>query len=235
MLGLKVEKRTTYANKDYRGPFTKDQYEELTVLENAPSMLQEVEKWLERIPFLDFGDFDFLSEYKKSIDQMYQVEEDALNATQLDEKHKAFRLEMMKGNKDYFNQVLNEDLHKESIERGDTKMSYQATLGALLINLYRDEPILQLPYQLLSSLVEIDELLTSWRQRHVQMVLKTIGRKMGTGGSSGHKYLKKTADSHGIFSDLANISTLMIPRSSLPALPSELKKELGFHFGNQNN
>jgi len=231
-LGLKVAKRTTYAGKDYRGPFSKEQYQELTEIENERSLLQEVEIWLERIPFLDFGNFDFLSEYKKSIDHMYKVEEEALMATPLDEKHKAFRLEMMKGNKDYFKTVLDETEHQKSVDSGETKMSYKATLGALLINLYRDEPILQLPYQLLSSLVEIDELLTSWRQRHVQMVMKTIGRKMGTGGSSGHSYLKKTADSHGIFTDLANISTLMIPRSELPILPPDLKKELGFHFGN---
>ncbi|MFT4660867.1 MAG: tryptophan 2,3-dioxygenase [Patiriisocius sp.] len=230
MLGLKMAKRTTYGQKDYRGPFTKEQYDELTVLEGQESMLQHVENWLERIPFLAFSEFDFLSEYKKSIDKMYALEEEAIKNTNIDEKHKNFRLDMLKSNRSYFDHVLNEDKHVDAIKEGKVKLSYKATMGALLINLYREEPILQLPYQLLSSLVEIDELITSWRQRHVQMVMKTIGMKMGTGGSSGHSYLKKTADTHGIFGDLANIATLMIPRSELPVLPPDLKKQLGFYF-----
>lgn len=37
--------------------------------------------------------------------------------------------------------------------------------------------------------MDIEELLTLWRNRHAQMVLRMIGRKTGTGGSSGHQYL----------------------------------------------
>ena len=48
----------------------------------------------------------------------------------------------------------------------------------------------------------MDELFTSWRQRHALMVRRMIGAKIGTGGSSGHKYLHEAADKHKIFSDL---------------------------------
>ena len=61
-----------------------------------------------------------------------------------------------------------------------------------------------------------------------------LGRKIGTGGSSGHRYLKATAEKHPIFTDLHNISTLLIPRSELPALPEGLKKELGFYYTVKN-
>jgi tryptophan 2,3-dioxygenase len=57
-----------------------------------------------------------------------------------------------------------------------------------------------------------------------------IGVKIGTGGSTGHAYLKKTAEKHSVFRDFANLSTYIIPRSSLPVLPNELKKEVGFYF-----
>ena len=57
-----------------------------------------------------------------------------------------------------------------------------------------------------------------------------IGVKIGTGGSTGHAYLKKTAEKHSIFDDIANLSTYIIPRSSLPDLPLKLKKALGFYF-----
>ena len=55
-----------------------------------------------------------------------------------------------------------------------------------------------------------------------------IGIKIGTGGSSGHKYLKETAEKHTIFDDFSNLSSYIIPRSALPELPNNLKKELGF-------
>ena len=41
-------------------------------------------------------------------------------------------------------------------------------------------------------LVDIDEGLQEWRYRHVKMVERTIGHKMGTGGSSGVGYLSST-------------------------------------------
>ena len=98
-------------------------------------------------------------------------------------------------------------------------MSYTATLAALFINLYRDQPILHLPYRLLAEILDIDELLASWRYSHALMTLRMIGRKTGTGGSAGYGYLKSTADSHRVFADLFNLSTFLIPRSQLPELP----------------
>ena len=41
-------------------------------------------------------------------------------------------------------------------------------------------------------LVDIDEGMQEWRYRHVKMVERTIGHKMGTGGSSGVSYLSST-------------------------------------------
>ncbi len=43
-------------------------------------------------------------------------------------------------------------------------------------------------------LTEFDELIVSWRLRHIQMVERTIGVRLGTGGSSGASYLKMTLD-----------------------------------------
>jgi tryptophan 2,3-dioxygenase len=41
-------------------------------------------------------------------------------------------------------------------------------------------------------LVDLDEGIQEWRYRHVKMVERTIGRKMGTGGSPGVDYLAAT-------------------------------------------
>jgi tryptophan 2,3-dioxygenase len=42
------------------------------------------------------------------------------------------------------------------------------------------------------ALVDLDEGLQEWRYRHVKMVERTIGKKKGTGGSSGVGYLSST-------------------------------------------
>ena len=42
------------------------------------------------------------------------------------------------------------------------------------------------------ALVDLDEGLQEWRYRHVKMVERTIGHKMGSGGSSGVGYLAST-------------------------------------------
>ena len=120
------------------------------------------------------------------------------------------------------------------VKEGSARLSYRATLAALMINLYRDEPILHQPFRLLTSLVEMDEMLTTWRYRHAQMVLRMLGKKIGTGGSSGYDYLQATANRHHIFSDFHNISTLLIPRSELPEIPEEVKEKLGFYYSSQS-
>ena len=53
-------------------------------------------------------------------------------------------------------------------------------------------------------LVDIDEGIQEWRYRHVKMVERTIGQKIGTGGSSGADYLKSTLF-NPVFADLWEI------------------------------
>ena len=94
--------------------------------------------------------------------------------------------------------------------------------------LYRGYPILHLPFHLLSYLLEIDELLSTWRYRHMNMVHRMIGTRIGTGGSSGKEYLKAAADKHYIFTDIAKLTSFLIDRRRLPALTVEMERRLGF-------
>lgn len=52
--------------------------------------------------------------------------------------------------------------------------------------------------------VDFDEGMQEWRYRHVKMVERTIGNKMGTGGSDGVSYLRSTLHQR-IFPDLWEI------------------------------
>lgn len=58
-----------------------------------------------------------------------------------------------------------------------------------LINIYKNDPFLT---QICELLVDLDEGIQEWRYRHVKMVERTIGNRIGTGGSSGVEFLKAT-------------------------------------------
>lgn len=234
MLGLKEEQRLTYNNLPYDTVFSGEQKETLKSSLDNKSLLTHVIDWLDRTPFLEIDKFNFLEAYKKAVEKMLQKERDSINASDLiSDEVKQQRLTMVGDTGTYFMAVFDPAKFEEMRQRGEVKFSYKAMLGALFIFLYRDEPILQQPYRLLSRLMDIEEMLTLWRNRHAQMVLRMIGRKTGTGGSSGHQYLKSTAQQHQIFTDLYQVATLLIPRSDLPALPEDLRQHLGFYFSSK--
>jgi tryptophan 2,3-dioxygenase len=60
-----------------------------------------------------------------------------------------------------------------------------------------------------------------------------IGTRIGTGGSSGHEYLDRTAERHRVFADLSALSSFFIPRSALPRLPPEVRSRMGFEFNSR--
>jgi tryptophan 2,3-dioxygenase len=64
-----------------------------------------------------------------------------------------------------------------------------AELQEELLRLYRGRPDVAI---LLELMTDFDEGLQEWRYRHVMMVQRTIGNKMGTGGSLGVEYLKSS-------------------------------------------
>jgi tryptophan 2,3-dioxygenase len=233
MLGLKINKRHQFGGCPYHDQFTGEKKEEILEIEKDTPLFTLVEKWLERIPFLNMEGYDFVDQYKSSVVEMLKNEIAVINASGLSESDKMIRIKMIEENRKYFDNIFDEKNHLKSIEDGLTKLSYKATMSALLINLYREQPILQLPYKFLRQLVETDHKISLWRFRHVQMVEKMLGQKIGTGGSSGQGYLKKTVDQHRLFEDIANIATLMISREYLPELPKNIKQKLSFNFTNK--
>ena len=49
-------------------------------------------------------------------------------------------------------------------------------------------------YELAEKLVDIEDAVQQWRFKHLSTVMRIIGNKAGTGGSSGVKFLKKALD-----------------------------------------
>lgn len=205
--------------------------ERLRQSEEEPSLFKLLEGWLERLPFLDLGSFSFLEVYREAVDRMFAAEKERIEADrELNQSEKQTRLELQQTSRGLFETMLDQSQHEELVRKGERRFSYRATLAALFVRLYRDYPILQLPYRILTEVVEVDELLSIWRHRHTLMVARMIGRKMGTGGSSGYNYLKSTIEGRRIFTDLFDLSTYLVPRGDLPDLPEDVKRALGFAF-----
>ncbi len=62
-------------------------------------------------------------------------------------------------------------------------------LQEVLLQVYRTDATAR---ELCERLVDLDEGVQEWRYRHVKMVERTIGAKVGTGGSAGAAYLVTT-------------------------------------------
>jgi tryptophan 2,3-dioxygenase len=88
----------------------------------------------------------------------------------------------------------------------------------LFIETYRELPLLAWPRELLDALVELEQRFVIFRQRHARMVERIIGRRVGTGGSSGVDYLDSTALKYRIFRDLWAIRTLQVRHAAAPSL-----------------
>jgi len=85
----------------------------------------------------------------------------------------------------------------------DRSLPYEANLQVqdVLLDVHTKDPESAM---ICERLVDIDEGIQEWRYRHVKMVERTIGQKIGTGGSSGVEYLASTLFAP-VFKDLWEI------------------------------
>jgi tryptophan 2,3-dioxygenase len=85
----------------------------------------------------------------------------------------------------------------------DRSLPYEANLRVqdVLLDVHTKDPESAM---ICERLVDIDEGIQEWRYRHVKMVERTIGHKIGTGGSSGVEYLASTLFAP-VFKDLWEI------------------------------
>ncbi len=230
-LGLRSETRLTYNSAPYHSYVTQTEQEKLIASEKQASLFDLVDRWLARTPFLRTAEFDFWQVYQNTIAQIFEEDRQTVrNHPVLKADEKERNLKEIEATNETFRALFDESKYEELRQAGQFRLSYPALHASLLIQLYRDQPVFNLPFQLLTALQDIDELMTTWRYRHSLMAHRMIGRKIGTGGSSGAQYLKNATDKHRIFSDLFNLATFLIPRSRLPALPAKVREKLGFYY-----
>ncbi|HXM76932.1 MAG TPA: tryptophan 2,3-dioxygenase family protein, partial [Thermoanaerobaculia bacterium] len=229
-LGMRRRDRIQPHDAPYTSRFREEDAARVEASEKEPSLFDLIEDWLERTPFLNFGDFDFWREYRRAVDAMLAADRASIRSNPtLTEDEKATQLTGVEATASRFADVF-EQGSSEPVAGPGRHFSRRALQAALLINLYRDEPILHLPFQLLAALTEIERNFTTWRQRHAQMAMRMIGTRIGTGGTSGHEYLDRAAERHKVFADLSALSSFFIPRSALPRLPPDVRSRMGFKF-----
>jgi tryptophan 2,3-dioxygenase len=210
-LGLKYEQR--YGQEYYISQLRKEHIDIIKKAESEKSLLQLVNDWLERMPLAPAW-------------PVPQAEEENSFWTNY---HGCLKNSLVDAEKD--NLQAFEETFFPKTENEAHALSSKANRAALFIMLYRGYPLLQLPFQLLNSLLEIDEQLSSWRYRHMNMVHRMIGSRIGTGSSSGKDYLKAAADKNYIFKEIAQLNSFLIERRKLPVLPPDVEKRLGFAAG----
>lgn len=227
-LGLQLDNRhqRDYYKRTNEGGFTQPDFNTINTTEDNKNLLQLVNDWLERMPFFhatywnnavsgDWQEHPFWKSYRSMYEQGLTERERSKLAD--------------------FDYVFFEKIpaHTDTAQLAALKGSFSTTAmrSALFIMLYRDFPVFQTSYQLLDSLIEIDHLMSNWRHKHLIMVRRMIGMRVGTGNTSGAGYLEGALNKHYVYRDLSGLSTYLIERRKLPKLPETLTHYLGFNMG----
>jgi tryptophan 2,3-dioxygenase len=226
-LGLQIDNRhqKDYYKRTNEGGFTPSDYSNINQVEEQPTLLQLVNRWLERMPF-------FREEYWQQYTPVANGSKEHPFWNDYRHIYEAGLTEREKNKINDFDFVFLEKIPEgytpEQLDALRSSFSPAALRAALFIMLYRDFPVFQTSYQILDSLIEIDHLMSNWRHKHLVMVRRMIGMRVGTGNTSGAGYLEGALNKHYVYRELSGLSTYLIERKRLPKLPVELIANLGF-------
>lgn len=235
-LGITSQTRYSIDKDSFLGRLNSKDRHYLEEIEKEDSIHKLIDQWLERMPFTNENNFKFWEQYEKAVHQMLNRDELFIESNPyMGDLEKNIQRQFLKTTEMTFESLFDEKIYMDLQEKQQRRFSQRAYLNALFVFLYRDEPQLNLPFRFLNGLIELDENFTSWRYRHAMLAHRMLGTKIGTGGSAGHDYLKKAADQNRVFLDLYNLSTFLIPKSALPALPDDILKALHYHDAKREN
>jgi tryptophan 2,3-dioxygenase len=228
-LGLRRSERIPVFHGEFDAGFAADRQQQIARAESNPSLYDQIDGWLSRTPFVDRGDYKFWESYRTAVDRVLDAKAAAAPHALAAEALAAELAAIDRGRRK-FHLIFDEAEHAKGVAEGLWRMSWRGLQAALLITLYRQEPVLQMPARLLSVIMDVDELLALWRYRHALMVQRMMGTAIGTGGSAGYGYLMATLEKHRIFGDLYGLATYLIPSHALPPLPERLRSEMGYRY-----
>ena len=230
LMGLEDAQRIRYGNVDplrhideaaHDTPAGRLARGRIKAVRRERTLLAVLDEWLYRTPIQgsspgDEGDDEvvdaFLHEYLEKMASHHQESMRRL-LDALDVKDP----EAMKDRFGKTREAVEAFLWARDVEDDDPVRRRRIRAAALFIESYRELPLLSWPRLLIDLVVEMEEHIVLFRHRHARMVERTIGRRVGTGGSGGVDYLDKTG-SYRVFLDLWAIRTALLPKARLPRL-----------------
>ncbi|MBX3197726.1 MAG: tryptophan 2,3-dioxygenase [Labilithrix sp.] len=200
-------------------------------LEDKPTLLDAVKDWLYRTPIHgstpdSAGDAEtvarFVDSYAdahaKCANEALAIAKDgALTPSDAERLDKRYAGEIA---------AARAFLHAEEVPEPERQRVSRQRAALVFIESYRELPLLAWPRVIIDELVAFEQAFVIFRQRHARMVERIIGRRTGTGGSSGVDYLDQTALRYRIFRDVWAVRTLLVRQTELP--PLEHAEAYGF-------
>ena len=216
-LGLKQESRVSdmdpmaHMKKLHaEGKINDEGFETLQMISIEPSLEQLISQWLSRTPIngsvpSDTGDQETIDAYVEA-----HLSTMASHADQVIEH----MVSIGHGSAKALKPRMDANLASARDFLKPDGATNRARAGLLFIESYPELPLLSWPRRLIDTIVQLEQSMLLFRHAHARMVERMIGRRMGTGGSSGVDYLDKTA-TYRIFTDLWAVRTVLLPRQSL--------------------
>jgi tryptophan 2,3-dioxygenase len=189
--------------------------------EDGPALAEAVDDWLYRTPIRGAGpDEPGTEEALRSFVDDYVAaqsrEVDRMCALAIARAMSGGERERLRQRYEVEKRAIRDFLAPDSEQGGERRRRIRAAI--LFILSYRELPLLAWPREVLDGLIELEQGMIVFRQRHARMVERVIGRRTGTGGSSGVDYLDQTALSYRVFRDLWAARTHQIRREANPPL-----------------
>jgi tryptophan 2,3-dioxygenase len=184
----------------------------------GPSLRDVVYEWLSRTPVSAEGPDQFLRDvvasHQSEMAHRLEIVESRMHLSPSElEAWKARYAEELKFAERF---LLGQDDPDSSAETQAFRRRVRAAL--MFLESYRELPRLAWPREAVEAIIEMEQAILVWRQRHARMVERIIGRRTGTGGSAGVEYLDQTALRYRVFGDIWAVRTLLLQKSAVPPI-----------------
>ena len=196
-------------------------------LASGPDLRSTVMSWLIRTPILgsspsDENDEAVVEEFIASFlaghkEQLERTINQAVDIQALSAEH---REKLRERYASHFEQAR---VHIEATDvEPDKRLETRRLRAAILfIESHSHLPLLSWPSQIIDALIQFEQSMLVFRQRHARMVERVIGRRIGTGGSDGVAYLDETALHYRVFTEIWAARTLLLPPDLTPEIPDK--------------
>jgi tryptophan 2,3-dioxygenase len=205
-------------------------------LEDPVSLKDVLNEWLFRTPidgstWDDPNDEQHVREFLEAFvvahrgeaeKRIANVEQQAVTEQDLERLRQRYRTEIEQAQRFLFGK------DEDGLSKQEERKRSRVRAALIFIESYRELPLLAWPREVVDTVVELEQKFVMFRQRHARMVERVIGRRTGTGGSSGVEYLDRTATEYRIFRNFWAVRTLLLRQDVLP--PLKHSEAYGFRF-----